>query len=418
MTEGELFSGVVDWCVANAGCERESKEIFQKNFENKFIVSNISIDMFQRSIRAKSHFLSDKLFRDWTYEVLEKKVATGTRFALIMFKVHSTEIKQRHFLDPVKTDDGRDFNIWRGEDEFPEVLIDLKIYQKVSDGVHAPLGKFGILLQTTHTCKDGFDLSSITERVSIKMVARKEDGSVVKKTFKPVEDSCSSLSETNDLVRKNTFVLSKNRDERLTWKTMEVVAILDRRAKCNINAITQEKFAEISASGLVQNYLQYATKFSFDVNMTLDQALRKICEGLKVKNMCGESAVSQFCYWHYIFTKGFVGILRSSRATPGETWTATTVSDYLRCKVINHPIGVDNAALRRSAFKTWIIAEKEVEEEVGAANRKEKRMFVCTYNPNNQTVTFAKKFTMSVEAKTETLGKSKTKLCKRFTRTL
>ena len=89
MTEGELFSGVVDWCVANGGCERESKEIFQKNFENKFIVSNISIDMFQRSIRAKSHFLSDKLFRDWTYEVLEKKVATSTSFALIMFKVHS-----------------------------------------------------------------------------------------------------------------------------------------------------------------------------------------------------------------------------------------------------------------------------------------------------------------------------------------
>ena len=86
--------------------------------------------------------------------------------------------------------------------------------------------------------------------------------------------------------------------------------------------------------------------------------------------------------------------------------------------MINHPIGVDNAALRRSAFKTWIIAEKEVEEEVGAANRKEKRMFVCTYNPNNQTVTFAKKFTMSVEAKTETLGMSqKTISCKRLIRT-
>ena len=43
--------------------------------------------------------------------------------------------------------------------------------------------------------------------------------------------------------------------------------------------------------------------------------------------------------------------------------------------MINHPIGVDNAVLRRSAFKTWIIAEKEA-EEVG---RKEKRMFVYTY---------------------------------------
>ena len=404
VTEGEIFTGVVDWCVANTNSERESKTIFQQNFEAKFLVGNISIDMFKSSIRANSHFLSPDLFREWTYEVLKNEVVTGTRFSLILFKVHSTEIDQRHFLDPVKLPDGGDFNIWQGQDEFPEIRVELKIYQKVSDGTHAPLGKFGIFLQTTHTCKEGFKLSSITERVSIKMVARKEDGSVVKKTFKPVEDSCSTFRDTDDLesasVRKNTFVLSKNREERLSWKTMEVVTILDRRAKCNINAITQEHFAEISASGLVKNYLQYATKFSFDVNMSLEQALKQICEGLKVKNICGESAVSEFCYWHYIFTKGFVGILRSSRATPGETWTATTVSDYLRCKVINHPIGVDNAVLRRSAFKTWIIAEKEA-EEVG---RKEKRMFVCTYSPVTETVTYAKKFSFSVEAKTETLG--------------
>ena len=404
VTEGEIFTGVVDWCVANTNSERESKTIFQQNFEAKFLVGNISIDMFKSSIRANSHFLSPDLFREWTYEVLKNEVVTGTRFSLILFKVHSTEIDQHHFLDPVKLPDGGDFNIWQGQDEFPEIKVELKIYQKVSDGTHAPLGKFGIFLQTTHTCKEGFKLSSITERVSIKMVARKEDGSVVKKTFKPVEDSCSTFRDTDDLesasVRKNTFVLSKNREERLSWKTMEVVTILDRRAKCNINAITQEHFAEISASGLVKNYLQYATKFSFDVNMSLEQALKQICEGLKVKNICGESAVSEFCYWHYIFTKGFVGILRSSRATPGETWTATTVSDYLRCKVINHPIGVDNAVLRRSAFKTWIIAEKEA-EEVG---RKEKRMFVCTYSPVTETVTYAKKFSFSVEAKTETLG--------------
>ena len=404
VTEGEIFTGVVDWCVANANSERESKTIFQQNFEAKFLVGNISIDMFKGSIRANSHFLSPDLFREWTYEVLKNEVVTGTRFALILFKVHSTEIDQQHFLDPIKLPDGGDFNIWQGHDEFPEVMVELKIYQKVSDGTHAPLGKFGIFLQTTHTCKEGFKLPSVTERVSIKMVARKEDGSVVKKTFKPVEDSCSTFKDTDDLesasVRKNTFVLSKNREERLSWKKMEVVTILDRRAKCNINAITQEHFAEISASGLVKNYLQNATKFSFDVDLTLEQALKQICEALKVKNICGESAVSEFCYWHYIFTKGFVGILRSSRATPGETWTATTVSDYLRCKVINHPIGVDNALLRRSAFKTWIIAEKEV-EEVG---RKEKRMFVCTYSPVTETVTYAKKFSFSVEAKTETLG--------------
>ena len=82
-------------------------------------------------------------------------------------------------------------------------------------------------------------------------VARKEDGTVVKKTFKPIEDS-GRISErvryysSSDIIsleiisqkfhlilclqetRQNTFVLSKNREERVQWEMMEVVVIIDR----------------------------------------------------------------------------------------------------------------------------------------------------------------------------------------------
>ncbi len=45
------------------------------------------------------------------------------------------------------------------------------------------------------------------ERVSVKMVAKKEDGTVVKKLFKPIEDSVKEGMDS----RNNIFVLSKNK---------------------------------------------------------------------------------------------------------------------------------------------------------------------------------------------------------------
>ena len=39
------------------------------------------------------------------------------------------------------------------------------------------------------------------------------------------------------------------------------------------------------------------------------------------------------------------------RAMPNDYWTAESVEDYMRCKVINFPIGVQNEAMRRNAFR-------------------------------------------------------------------
>ena len=72
------------------------------------------------------------------------------------------------------------------------VFVQVKIYQKISQGIHVPAGKFGIMLESEHHpkasyhhhhhhhcdhhCHDhfpkaGYDLSRVTERVSIKMVS-------------------------------------------------------------------------------------------------------------------------------------------------------------------------------------------------------------------------------------------------------
>ena len=198
---------------------------------------------------------------------MKTKVKNASRFALIPYKVQQTAIEKKDFLEMrnlpsiqvqnIPNGQGSDFDLWKTTDEFSDVNIDLKIYQKISEGVHVPRGKFGILLETVHTTKDGGDRSWITERVSVKMVAKKSDGTVVKKLFKPIEDSCRESPDS----RTNIFVLSKNREERLHWHLMEIVVIIDRRPKCHIKGISGENFAKAVCTAPTMAYLEKATTF-------------------------------------------------------------------------------------------------------------------------------------------------------------
>ena len=104
--------------------------------------------------------------------------------------------------------------------------------------------------------------------------------------------------------------------------------------------------------------------------------------------------------WLYIFTKGFVSNLRSRRALPNDYWTAETVEDYMRCKVINFPIGVQNEEMRRDAFRTWIVGRKRADEK----EKEKKNLFVVTYNPSTKVVKFVKNMCLNVDTRVETLG--------------
>ena len=76
-----------------------------------------------------------------------------------------------------------------------------------------------------------------------------------------------------------------------------------------------------------------------------------MAESLNVRDLHHNTS-AELIQWLYIFTKGFVSNLRSRRALPNDYWTAETVGDFLRCKVINFPIGVTNVEKRRDAFRT------------------------------------------------------------------
>ena len=118
---------------------------------------------------------------------------------------------------------------------------------------------------------------------------------------------------------------------------------------------------------------------------------------IKEKDLGSGNILSQ---WLYIFTKGYVSNLRSRRALPNDYWTAETVEDYMRCKVINYPIGVHNEEMRRDAFRTWIISKKMADER----EKDKKNLFVCTYNPSTCQVKFVNNICLTVETKVETLG--------------
>ena len=125
--------------------------------------------------------------------------------------------------------------------------------------------------------------------------------------------------------------------------------------------------------------------------------MKDIANKLEIKERDSLPSLSQ---WLYIFTKGYVSNLRSRRALPNDYWTAETVEDYMRCKVINFPIGVHNEEMRRDAFRTWIVSRKLVEEK----EKEKKNLFVVSYNPENQEVKYIKNMCVHVETKVETLG--------------
>ena len=130
--------------------------------------------------------------------------------------------------------------------------------------------------------------------------------------------------------------------------------------------------------------------------MSIKNCLKDIAEKLSVK----ERDVATLSQWLYIFTKGYVSNLRSRRALPNDYWTAETVEDYMRCKVINFPIGVNNEEMRRDAFRTWIISRKLADEK----EKDKKNLFVCSYNPSTQEVKYVKNICLHVDTKVEILG--------------
>ena len=133
------------------------------------------------------------------------------------------------------------------------------------------------------------------------------------------------------------------------------------------------------------------------MGITIKDAVKDIANKLEIKERDSLPSLSQ---WLYIFTKGYVSNLRSRRALPNDYWTAETVEDYMRCKVINFPIGVHNEEMRRDAFRTWIISRKLADER----EKDKKNLFVCTYNPTSCQVNFVKNFCLNVDTKVETLG--------------
>ena len=139
--------------------------------------------------------------------------------------------------------------------------------------------------------------------------------------------------------------------------------------------------------------------FSYDVGISIKDAVKEIAGKLDIKERDLEAG-QHLSQWLYIFTKGYVSNLRSRRALPNDYWTAETVEDYMRCKVINFPIGVHNEEMRRDAFRTWIISKKMADER----EKDKKNLFVVTYNPVSCEVKFVNNICLNVETKVETLG--------------
>ncbi len=372
---GDLFKALVNWCNANTITEQEAIKKYKQNFQQIIFKKNINESELQEFHIRKQYL------EEGSFEKLEQK----SKEAQNPVKSILTVIEKKDFLDK---NPENCYDLWVTNTHFVDVNIDIKIYQKISEGVHVPRGKFGILLETIHTSKDGADKSCITERVSVKMVAKKADGTVVKSLLKPIEDS---FMETSDS-RTNIFVLSKNKDERMQWSLMEIVVIIDRRPKCHINAISEENFATTVCSAPTVAYLEKAQSFNLDIGSSIQDAISIIADKMKL-----DIDIFYYDLWVYLFSKGYVSNLRCRRALPNDYWSAKSVEDFMRCKIINFPNSVSEAF-----FKTWIIGRRLATYQ----ERHKKNLFVCRYNVNTREVIYKGNVSLIVQSKIETLQNS------------
>ena len=257
VTEGELVTGIIKWCRANTKTLQNAIDKFQHSFLSSIFVENIGESEFKKGLELLKMFFPGQLLQKWTF-----KCQDVTRLAMNKYIVKQTRIYKEDFLAP-RYDSNR--TIWTTtSNDFEDVSVQVSIYQRLGVSRRNPgQSIFEILLETVHSCTFA-DRSSITERVSVKMVAMDEDESVVKTLFKPFEDPARSFDEATRSgrpVRRNVFLLSPNKEERLQWKLMEVDVIIDRRPVCHIKAISGETFATTVSSGPTRDYFYQAQSF-------------------------------------------------------------------------------------------------------------------------------------------------------------
>ena len=87
MSEGQLFEGMIDWCLANSPDRAAAIRKFQQRFAQRVLVKNMSKDTFLQTI-GESDFISPELFKNWTFEIMKNESVTSdaTRFALYPLK--------------------------------------------------------------------------------------------------------------------------------------------------------------------------------------------------------------------------------------------------------------------------------------------------------------------------------------------
>jgi hypothetical protein len=87
VSEGRLFEGMIDWCLANCPDRQSAIRKFQSRFAQRVLVKNMSKDTFLHTI-GESDFISPELFKNWTFEIMKNESVRidATRFALYPLK--------------------------------------------------------------------------------------------------------------------------------------------------------------------------------------------------------------------------------------------------------------------------------------------------------------------------------------------
>jgi len=400
ITEGELFTAMVNWCKANTSSEIESVELFREKFVEKVLVQNISLDIFNVVIGPSSNYLSADVLKKWTFEVKKNKMEEGTRMVLNPLKIFHTTIEGKDLRESTRLA-ASNFSVsklWTEKTEYTNVNIE----------VYIGVSRNGVLaLKTVHKPKVNRTTEVNSERVSVKMIVKKHDGTIIKKV-RPVQDgtNVTSVGNTN-----NVFVLSSHPqwDKREDWSKMEFVVTIDCRPTCDIKAIFEEDYCISVCTSFSLNYIDKAMPFQFNVNTHIDDAMKSIsmAMGNHQKENQGDftsrrSSRRKISLTQWVYnSKGFVSNLRSwifpnvkkvlvGNGTEGHC-NPETMGDIMR---------LTNLCDFPNNYKTWVIARENSKSKREHVDQK--MLFVCSYNNESQEIKYKGNICITTQTQRET----------------
>jgi len=300
-TEGELYLGAKNWCLANTSSEPEALKLFLDKFVQKITPEFMSQRDFLSYVASDSFLGQVDVFRDWTIKVMVRNAADHTirgsyrpmRTLEFYFNAQQKGNSPVQFKEEVHTIDFQSevtrytasiTSVWDGSNTGLHLNLNTESTAKPTSS-NRPLA---LVKPGPKSTKSGMpslpemisdEEGQKTSRKSALIVVKFRDGTYRAEVLVNMDDNGSGYTS------KQMFAGTKAEIE-----YVQVRVVIDARSCLKVGAISHKQFVEHVGSQHVADRtaleaLPQARQFQFIAeNTSMEQAEREICRSLRLKD--------------------------------------------------------------------------------------------------------------------------------------